>query len=161
MQLLPHRNMQQEVRGHLQSFGWHESTCSFYQASQSVTTCIHSPSTMVDSQDCQKTGSRLVGWWRRLQKHSMGTGGEGRAANGKLTQCIFCPELSSHDHALTHGTLCTRSQVIKTTGLRNDYTLHSGASSPRNSTWFTRPFSLWKVWSGHKTSVWSTLIACL
>jgi len=28
--------MQQEVRGHLQSFGWHESTCSLYPASQST-----------------------------------------------------------------------------------------------------------------------------
>ena len=26
------------------------------------------------------------------------------------------PELSSHDHALTHGTLCIRSQVFNTTG---------------------------------------------
>jgi len=28
--------MQQEVRGHLQSFGWHELTSSLYPASQSM-----------------------------------------------------------------------------------------------------------------------------
>jgi len=28
---------------------------------------------------------------------------------------------------------------------------HISVIGPRNSTWFTRPFSLWEVWSGHET----------
>ena len=55
----------------------------------------------------------------------MGTHRQGSVANGKLTQYIS-PKSSSHDHALTHGNLCTHSQVINTIGLHNDYTFHTG-----------------------------------
>ena len=48
--------------------------------------------------DCQKAGNRLIERWRRLQKPSMGTCGQGWAANS--TQYIS-PEMSSHDCACT------------------------------------------------------------
>ena len=70
----------------------------------------------LDSQ--KKTGSRLIGRWRRLRKPSMGSCGQGWAAN--RTQYIFSPEMSSHDHACAgHGSLATCSQVVNTAGLHS------------------------------------------
>ena len=69
-------------------------------------------------------GSSLVGRRRKLQNPSVGTYRQGWAVNH--TQYIS-PEMSSRDCDCTgHGNLATRSQVINTTGLRNDYTFHSG-----------------------------------
>ena len=79
----------------------------------------------------------------------MGTCGQGWAAN---RTSYIPPEMSRHDCACTgHRSLATCSQVINTTALCNDYTFRSGLPSPRNLTWFTRPFSSWEVWCGHKT----------
>jgi len=75
----------------------------------------------------------------------MGTCRQGWVANHLQ---YISPEMSSCDRACTgNRNLATHSQVISTTGLCNDY----WSSNHRNSTWFTRLFSSWEVWSGYKT----------
>ena len=113
-QFSPHRNMQQEQRSlticwttwivllWVLYYLW---SCSLFPALQSTAYTL--PSTMMGSRRQPKKGSRLVGWRRRLQKPSMGTHGQGWAANH--TQYIFSPEMSSYDCACTgHGSLSTR-----------------------------------------------------
>jgi len=112
-------------RGRLQSVGWHEWSCSLFPALKGTAYRVHSPSTTMGPVDCQKMGSRFVGQWRRLQKPSMGTCGQGWAANS--TQYISLLKwVAIMVLVLWHGSLATCSQVINTTGLRNDYTFRSG-----------------------------------
>jgi len=120
-------------RGHLQSVGRHESSChwvlyyplSFSSFAEHSLHAYTLPSPQWAHVDCQKKGSRLVGQRRQLQKPSMGTHEQGWVANH--TQYIFSPEMSNYDNACTgHGSLATRSQVINTAGLCNDYAFLSG-----------------------------------
>jgi len=66
---------------------------------------------------------------------------------------ICCPGRSHHDPRLYSDTeaLATRSHVLTTTGLYNDYTFHSVLSLKKFETDHQTVFPCERVGSGHKT----------
>jgi len=113
-QFSPRKNMQQEQRSLLDGMNRLAMGTILSMVLQSFSSfaehSLHAytlPSTAMGSRRQPKTGSRLVGQRRRLQKPSMGTRGQGWAAN--RTQYIdISHEMSSRDRAcIGHGSLVT------------------------------------------------------
>ena len=96
--------------------GWHESTCSFYPASQSMATCIHSPSTMVVS--------------HRLPKNGKQTRWMAKEASNQIT-------MRAHKQICFYGSLCcnTACQVPTSSVL-----LLLSLYGETNQMWQVRPF---------------------
>ena len=134
--------------GRLQSLGQQELSYSIFPAAQSTAykhtlSLLHYAAVM---------GSR------RLQEDSLdGEGGFKSllwyrwAVNG--TEYMCCLGRSHHDPRLYSDTeaLGTRSRVLNTTGLYNDYTLYSVLSPMKLKLDHQTVFPCERVWSGHDT----------